>query len=92
MDHIQEQELLASLADAYKQMYMAEADADQGVSADDAMKRHGIKAHEGPMKVKKLKAKGPKKADLFGAGARKRQGVGKPREDNPNPFGQKGNG
>ena len=92
MDPIKEQELLASLADAYNQMYMAEADADNGVSGDEAMKRHGIKPHEGPMKVQKLKPRGPRKGEGFGIGARKRQGVSPPREDNPQQFGQKPNG
>ena len=54
-----------------------EANADTGVSGNEAMKRHGITPHEGPMKVTKLKQKGPKKSDLIPVGARKRQGAGK---------------
>ena len=52
--------------------------ADKGVSADEAMKRHGIKKHEGEMKVKKLPARKMRKGEGMGVGARKRQGAGKP--------------
>ena len=45
-----------------------------------------------PKKTKRLKTRGPRKGETFGIGARKRQGVSPPREDNPNPSGQKPNG
>ena len=55
-----------------------EGNADQGVSGDQAMERHGIKPHEGTMKVTKLKPRGMRKGEGLGVGARKRQGAGKP--------------
>lgn len=55
-----------------------EGNADNGVSGDEAMKRHGITPHEGSMKVKKLKPRGMRKGEGLGVGARKRQGAGKP--------------
>ena len=54
-----------------------EGNADNGVSGSEAMKRHGIKPHEGEMKVKKLKPRGMRKGEGLGIGARKRQGAGK---------------
>ena len=66
---------------------LTEGYADKGVSGSEAMKRHGIKQHEGPMKVKKLPARGPRKGEGFGVGARKRQGAGKPTEAAPERGG-----
>lgn len=65
--------------------------ADQGVDSDEAMKRHGIKKHEGEMKVKKLKPRKARKGEGLGVGARKRQGVTPPRADNPADGGAKKN-
>ena len=41
--------------DTIMEELITEGMADKGVDGDEAMKRHGIKPHEGPMKVKKLK-------------------------------------
>lgn len=65
---------------------LEEGNADQGVSGDEAMKRHGIKAHEGPMKVTQLKQRGMRKGEGLGVGARKRQGAGKVSQANPNNY------
>ena len=63
--------------------FFTEGNADTGVSGSEAMKRHGIKQHEGPYKVKKLPARKARKGEGFGVGARKRQGAGKVSPANP---------
>ena len=70
-----------------EEMMIEEGMADRGVSGDEAMKRHGIKAHEGPAKVTKLKPRKARKGEGFGVGARKRQGAGKPTDANPDHGG-----
>ena len=61
---IEEEALLKGLAAAYQQI--VEGEADKGVDADEAMKRHGIKKHEGDFKVKKLKRREKRKGEGLG--------------------------
>ena len=75
--------IIDSMSDVWYDTIMEglyEGYADNGVSGDEAMKRHGIKQHEGPMKVKKLAARKMRKGEGLGVGARKRQGAGRPDE------------
>jgi hypothetical protein len=50
--------------------FLNEGMADQNVSGDEAMKRHGIKKHEGPMKVQKLKPRNMRKGEGLGVKGR----------------------
>ena len=68
---------------------LSEGEVERGVDSDEAMKRHGIQKHEGPMKVTKLKPRKMRKGEGLGVGARKRQGAGKVSPANPNNY-QKG--
>ena len=81
-------DILTHMSDEWFQTIL-EAEADKGVDADEAMKRHGIKPHEGTMKVTKLKPRKMRKGEGLGVGARKRQGAGKVSAQNPNNY-QKG--
>lgn len=73
--------ILESMSDEWYDSIMEEITEAYGEpDADTAMARHGIKKHEGPMKVTKLKQRGMRKGEGLGVGARKRQGVGKPDE------------
>ena len=74
--------IIDSMSDVWYDIIMEDiiTEAYGEPDADTAMKRHGIKKHEGPMKVTKLKPRKAKKGEGFGVGARKRQGVGKPDE------------
>ena len=110
MDPIREQELLASLADAYNSMYAEETEYMKKLRAKQKARRaKGGSEPDGekvnidpeperpeynaePGKTKRLKTRGPRKGETFGIGARRRQGVTPPRDDNPTPTGQKPNG
>ena len=56
--------------DSIMEELITEGMADKGVEGDEAMKRHGIKKHEGPMKVKKLPARKMRKGEGLGVKGR----------------------
>jgi hypothetical protein len=59
-------EFLEQIEESLCEDYVVEGDAAPGVSGEEAMNRHGITPHEGPMKVTKLKPGKARKDGKFG--------------------------